>query len=357
MSDISCTVLAMDRFAPFEVEQRPEGLYLPAIDLFLDPDREVGRAFVSHAHGDHVGGSGSGLLIGSPETLALVAARGNLTLPGERVLGWDESMELPMEGGGHVRLSIAPAGHMLGAAQLVLDHPRFRLVYTGDYRTGCGATHATGAPVPCDVLIIESTFALPIFHFPDRANTLASLVSWCRARLDAGELPVVIAYALGKSQELIHWLLEADLPLIAHGAVHRMCAAYESHGRVLGIADGRLHAYVEEKKRDKMKGVLVVPPGVQGQPMIKKRKDAHIAYVSGWATIDAAIEQQRADAGFVISDHADWDDLLSTVQASGARRVFVTHGDAQVLAGHLSSLGIEATAIEAPSLDAREDAT
>jgi len=341
----------------FEVELRPEGVYLPAIDLFLDPDRQVERAYVSHAHGDHLGGRDSGMVIGSPETLALVSARGNLALPGERVLGWDESMELPIvhsHGGGTARLSIAPAGHVLGASQLVIDFPNGRLVYTGDYRSGPGATHATGAPVECDAIIVESTFALPIFRFPDRAKTTSALIDWCRARLEGGELPVVIAYALGKSQELVHHLLEAGLPVTAHGAVHRMCAAYESLGRNLGVADERLRPYAEEKKREKMRAVLVTPPGTQAQPMVKKRKDARIAYVSGWAMIDAAIEQQRADAAFPISDHADWDDLLSTVKASGARHAWVTHGDTHVLANHLRSLCVEATALDAPPIDARE---
>ncbi|MBI4953144.1 MAG: hypothetical protein HY908_14010 [Myxococcales bacterium] len=252
------------------------------------------------------------------------------------------------------RASSGPASSRLGASQLVVDFPNGRLVYTGDYRTGAGATHATGAPVECDGIIVESTFALPIFRFPDRARTTNALIEWCRARLDDGELPVVIAYALGKSQELVHHLIEAGLAVIAHGAVHRMCAAYESLGRNLGVADQRLRPYADEKKREKMCAVLVTPPGTQAQPMVRKRKDARIAYVSGWATIDAAIEQQRADAAFPISDHADWDDLLATIRASRARAVWVTHGDTHVLAHHLKTLGFDAVGLDAPSLDARE---
>ncbi|MGZ3455625.1 MAG: MBL fold metallo-hydrolase, partial [Polyangiales bacterium] len=332
-----------------EVEVRPSGLYLPALALYLDPDRPVARAFVSHAHGDHAAGSESGTVFASPETLALIAARRG-AVPGEQPVGWDESVE--MDG---MRVSIAPAGHVLGAAQLVIDHPGGRFVYTGDYRTGGGATHATGAPVPCDTLCIETTFALPVFQWPDREKTIAELIAWCRETLESGETPVLLAYALGKSQALIHALLDAGLPVIAHGAVHRVCAAYESLGVDMGIRDGRLAAYVEEKKRGRLNGVVIMPPTAIGLPIIKQRKGIKVAYVSGFALIDASIEQHRADRGFAISDHADFDDLMATVRASGARFVYATHGEAVPFARWLQSQGIAASALEAHAIDAREE--
>jgi Cft2 family RNA processing exonuclease len=337
-----------------EVEARPEGPYVPALDLYLDPQRDVARAFVSHAHGDHIEGHRSGLVIASRETLALVAAR-RAERPGEaRALDWGESTELPLAGGGAARVSIAPAGHILGAAQLVVDHPRGRLVYTGDYRTGGGATHAVGAPVACDDLVIESTFALPIFRFPARAPVLASLVDWCEARLAAGETPVVVAYALGKSQEIAHALLARGLPIVAHGAVYKMCAAYEALGVPLGIGSGQLRPYADEPRKGKLGAVLLAPP--RSHAMYKKRKDARVAYASGWAILDAAVEQQRADAAFVLSDHADHDDLVATARSSGAKHVYCTHGDAEVLAALLRRQGIGASALDAPALDAAEEA-
>ena len=352
------------------IEVRPEGLYLPALDLHLDPDRGVPAAFVSHAHGDHAAAdlSGVGAMISSPETRVLVEAR-RATRPAEaRTIAWDQSIEVKIareHGGGTARISIAPAGHILGAAQLVVDHPGGRFVYTGDYQSGASPTHAAGVPVPCDELVIESTFGLPIFRFPSRAETTAKIVSWCRAHLDAGETPVLLGYALGKSQALVHACLAAGLPVVAHGAVHRMCAAYESLGVPLGVADGRLipyatHVEAEKKARrkaDRTPTVIVSTPQTQGQPMIRKRKDARIAYVSGWALVDAAIEQRRADAGFPLSDHADYDDLLATVRATGARRVWVTHGDDVELFARLVAreTGVETLALAAPSIDAHED--
>lgn len=341
------------------LETRPGGLYLPALGLFLDPDREVARAFVSHAHGDHVGGASSGTVFASPETIALVEARRETKMPGAVPLEWGASIEMAIEpehGGGMARLSIEPAGHVLGAAQLVIDHPRGRFVYTGDYRTGPGATHAEGAPVECDTLAIETTFGLPIFSFPDRERVLSEIVSWCREALDAGQTPVLLAYALGKSQALVHTLFAAGLPVIAHGAVHRVCAAYESLGVPMGVAEGRLKAYVEEKKRG-LGGVLIAPPTAAGAPMIKKRTGLRVGYVSGWALLDAAIEQHRADAGFVLSDHADFDDLLSVVEESGARFVYATHGEAAPFASVLNERGLATQALQVHAIDEREEAS
>ncbi|MBL8715091.1 MAG: hypothetical protein JNL79_03810 [Myxococcales bacterium] len=332
----------------------PAGLLLSELGLHLDPSTAVPHAFVSHAHADHARAAAGGTIYCSPETAALLAARGPI---GADVvtLDWDRRLEMRL-GGEAVSLSLAPSGHVLGAAQLIVDHARHgRLVYTGDYRTGPGDTHATGAPVACDALVIESTFALPIFAFPDRAATLASIVEWCRATLAAGQTPVLLAWALGKAQALIHALLAAALPVMAHGAVHRMCAAYEALGIPLGVADGRLRAYADVPKKER--AVLVTPPRTRATPMVDKRKDARIALVSGWAMVDAAVEQRRADAGFALSDHADHDDLVATVKTTGARQIVCTHGDGDALAHVLVTRhALVAGALDVAAIDTREEA-
>jgi putative mRNA 3-end processing factor len=332
--------------APLPVELDAAGLLLPALGLHVDPHAPVARAFVSHAHGDHAGAT-AGETIASRETLALMEARGGPRAA--RALDWGDAVELPLAGGGAARVSIAPAGHVLGAAQLVVDHPGGRLVYTGDYRTGVGATHAEGAPVECDELVVESTFALPIFRFPDRDRVRQDLVAFCRARLDEGLVPVVLAYALGKAQSVIHDLVEAQVPVVAHGAAYKMCAAYEALGVPLGLADGRVRAYADEPK-GKIKATLVIPPRAAAQ-MTKKRANAAVALVSGWALLDAQLERHRADAGFVLSDHADHVDLLETIEATGARRVYTTHGDAEALARILVRRGIDAVPLASAAID------
>lgn len=326
------------------VVARPEGLYVPALDLFLDPGAPVPRAFVSHAHGDHAPSEESARVLASHETAALLRAR--FGLEASEPLAWGEPVawDAPI---GPTVISIAPAGHVLGAAQLVADTPAGRLVYTGDYQSGPGLTHAVGSPVPCDVLVIEATFGLPIFSFPPREAERARIVDWCAARLAAGETPVLLAYALGKAQELIVALGQAGLPIIAHGAALRVCRAYEA----LGVVMPPLRAIARD---DPEPGVLVVPPWARGQPFVKKRKSARIAYVSGWARIDAARERFDADAVFTLSDHADFDDLLFTVRTSGARRVYTTYGHAAPLAALLRDLGVDARPLEAAGRDAHE---
>jgi Cft2 family RNA processing exonuclease len=328
------------------VVARPEGLFVPALDLFLDPHAPVDRAFVSHAHGDHVAPAAGGAAIASRETAALVRAR--YGFEASRELAWGEAIawDAPI---GPCVLTIAPAGHVLGAAQLVADTPAGRLVYTGDYQTGAGLTHAPGAPVTCDVLVIEATFGLPIFRFPERSRVQGDVVRFCAERLAAGETPVLLAYALGKAQELCAALGEAALPVIAHGAVLKMCRAYEA----LGVAMPELRPVTPG---DREPGVLVVPPWARGQAFVKKRKNARIAYISGWARIDAARERFDADEVFVLSDHADFDDLLFTVRTSGARRVYTTYGHAAPFAAILRDLGVDARPLEALGRDAHEEA-
>lgn len=336
------------------------GLYLPELELHLDPKRAVPRAFVSHAHADHAQEDAlrGGEILATPETLALVAARRAAALPGAQPVAWGGVREIPMGTGRTARLRVEPAGHMLGAAQLVIDHPGGRLVYTGDYRSGPGGTHAPGAPVPCDELVVESTFALPIFRFPERSGTIAALASFCREAIGKGQTPVLLGYSLGKAQELARGLIDAGVPVVAHGAAYRMCVAYEALGVALGTAEGALRPYAEAPQRGRREAplgaALLVPPSAYAHPMVRRRKDAVVAYVSGWARIDANVERYRADRGFVLSDHADHDDLMATVRATGARRVYTTLGDAEALAELLRPF-VEAIPLASESLDVAEE--
>lgn len=332
---------ALDTLA---VLAHPAGLHVPALDLFLDPTAQVSRSFVSHAHGDHVPPADGGHILASVETAALLRARFGVSAT--RALAWGEPLawDAPI---GPCVLTLEPAGHILGAAQLVADTPAGRLVYTGDYQSGPGLTHAPGGPVACDVLVIEATFGLPIYHFPPRDAVRTEIAGWCAARLAAGEAPVLLAHALGKAQELVAALGEAGLPIIAHGAALKMCRAY----RELGVALPDVRPITAG---DPEPGVLVVPPWARGQPFVKKRKNARVAYVSGWARVDAARERTGADAVFTLSDHADFDDLLFTVRTSGARLVYTTYGHAAPFAAVLRELGIDARPLEALPRDARE---
>jgi putative mRNA 3-end processing factor len=332
------------------LELRGEGVHAPALDLFLDPAVPVARAFVSHAHVMPFPNDGeptSGDIFASRPTIALLERRLGRSLEGARAL--DEApVDVPLARGGHARLSVASAGHMLGASQLVIDHPGGRLVYTGDYGPGPARTHAVAAPVPCDQLVLESTYALPIFRFPDAALEMTRLVRFCRESLEQGLTPVVLARALGNAQEIIAELLLAGISSSAASPVYRACEAYEALGVPMGVLDGKVSRL--EDGSAPLPGHAVVAP--MGRPKAARAvRRSRVALASGRALIDAVVDQQRADAAFVLSDHASHDELLALARESGASHVTTTSGDAAALATLLESCGIRSIALVRAPLD------
>ncbi|MDP9150154.1 MAG: hypothetical protein M3O36_09475, partial [Myxococcota bacterium] len=210
------------------------GLRLEALGLWLDPTLARPMAFMSHAHATRA--TGSACVLASPETIAIARELG-APLHGARSIGWGEAVELPLArafGGGKARLSLAPAGHMLGAAQLVVEHPGGRLVYAGDWSPHADATHPAGVAVGCDELIVTATFALPIFRFDAYATTLGAIVDFCAARLGAERTPVVLARSPGPAQAIARELLLRGLPVAAHEDVRRAALVYETLGVSIG---------------------------------------------------------------------------------------------------------------------------
>jgi Cft2 family RNA processing exonuclease len=328
------------------------GLCLRALNLWLDPVLPTSAAFVSHAHG--CAARDRGRTFASRETLALLSALAPARerssaepSPDLRPLDWEGSIELPIAapfGGGTARLSLAPAGHLLGAAQLVVDHPRGRLVYTGDFSTCPDRTHAQGAAVPCDEIVVTSTFALPIFRFAPHEQTLSAVAEWCERKLAAGVTPVVLAQNPGPAQSIVRELGDRGVPVAAHDDVRRACAAYEA----LGVRVGDVRPVVPDARE----AARVIAAGTRAAD-VRGRLRAEVAYASGWALLDAAVEQKRADAAFALADHADYDDLVALVEQSGARRVHVSRGDARPFARLLRGRGLDADALDLGAIDER----
>jgi Cft2 family RNA processing exonuclease len=329
----------MTSVGPLGLESTDDGLFLRALGLALDPTRPAGAAFVSHVHA----AVPSARVYASPTTLALALPLG--LDAGASPVPLDEAtgLELPIDaafGGGTAHLRIARAGHVLGASQLVIDHPRGRLVYTGDWSGERDATHEPGEAIACDELVLASTFGLPIFRFEPVARTMAALVRWCTERLAEGVRPVVVAQTPGPAQSIARSLAEAGLAVEAEDAVLRGCAAYEA----VGCAVGPVRA--AGTARD---AVTLAAAGAR----TKTKGRSAIAYASGWALLDAAVEQKRADAAFALADQADFDALLGLVQATGATRIHVTRGEARAFARVLQARGLDARAIDLPAIDDR----
>jgi len=307
-----------------------DGIYLPALDLWLDPRRAQRTAWISHAHADHARGL-HGTVLATRETLHLYRVRwpADASVPQELVT---LAPGVPLEFRG-ARLTVYPAGHIQGAAQLLVEHDGHRLVYTGDIKWRaplCG----TPAQMPeCDTLIVESTFGLPIYRFLEREQARDAMVAFAKRCLAAGATPVFLGYALGRGQEIAKVLGEAGIATMLHGAIARMAAAYGDLG--IDIAGWRPY------ERGATKGhALVWLPGNALPPDMKQYE---VAAVSGWAALHNARARYEAEELIPYSDHADFGELEALVRASKARRVYTTHGYVDPLARLLTErLGVEA---------------
>lgn len=313
---------------------RPEGLYCPAGDFFIDPMQPVARAVVTHAHGDHAR-SGSALYHVADAGLGLMRER----LGAGSVLhahAYGERFVL-----GDTTVSLHPSGHVLGAAQVRIEGRGKVAVVSGDYKRDPDPTCAPFEPVPCDIFVTESTFGLPIYRWPPMSQVIDELVGWlddCRTR---GVPAVLFCYALGKAQRVLAELVrrEPDRVVHLHGAMVRLVEAYREAGVTLSptvpVSDSA-------KGRDFAGELIMAPPSAAGSPWMRRFAKASTGFASGWMQVRGARRRRGYDRGFVVSDHADWPGLLQSVTDSQARRVYVTHGDGEALIRHLRDHGVDA---------------
>jgi len=301
----------------------PQGLYCAPGDFFIDPTRAVPRAIISHGHSDHAR-PGHGTVLATPETLAIMRLRMGETRAGavQQPLAYGE----PLTQGG-VTITLVPAGHVLGSAQIVLDWQGSRAVISGDYKRQLDPTCAGFEPVACDVFVTEATFGFPVFRHPAPAHEIAKLLN-SRA-LFPERTHIVGAYSLGKAQRVIALLRQAgfDEPIYIHGALTSLCALYEAHGIPLGPLRPATTA-----TKDALRGALVIaPPAAAADRWSRRMSDPVIARASGWMRIRQRAKMAGIELPLILSDHADWDDLLATIAETGAPEVWVTHGSEEAL--------------------------
>lgn len=319
------------------------GLWCVPADLYIDPVRPVERAVVTHGHADHAR-PGNRRVLATPETLAIMRARyGDAAARQAQPLACGEPLDL-----GDVTIRLVPAGHVLGSAQVVLEHAGQRIVVSGDYKRRRDPTCPAFEPVACDVFVTEATFALPVFRHPDDAGEVASLLA--SAALFPERAHLVGAYGLGKAQRLIRLIREAgwDRPLYLHGALQALCGLYEAYGIGLGPLEP-----VAGRDRAALAGEIVLaPPGSLADRWSRRLPDPVTAMASGWMRVRQRAKQRGVELPLIISDHADWDELTATLEEVGAPEVWVTHGREEALVHWASGRGIRARAL---SLIGRED--
>lgn len=321
------------------VVTRPEGLYCPPGNFYIDPWRPVDRAVITHAHGDHAR-PGHGHYLAAAESSTVMRTRlGDVDLT---ALPYGETLRH-----NGVEVSLHPAGHVLGSAQVRIEHRGEVWVVSGDYfvageRDDARERKSTCAPfepVRCHCFVTEATFGLPIYRWAPQEEVFASIDAWWRANAEDARASVILAYALGKAQRILQGVDRTIGAIVVHGAVEAVNRAY----RAAGVELPPTSLVTEVEDRALLRRCLVVaPPSAQRSPWLRRFGEYGDAFASGWMQVRGTRRRRAVDRGFVLSDHADWPGLLRAIAATGATRVIVTHGFGSVMVRWLEEHGFEA---------------
>ncbi|MGK6322748.1 ligase-associated DNA damage response exonuclease [Sphingomonas sp. DT-51] len=325
------------------LEPHPNGIYVRPADAWIDPSTPEPRALVTHGHADHARG-GHGAVWATPETLAIMAAR-----YGEQTghpVAYGETIRL-----GEVDVGFVPAGHVLGSAQIVLDHRGERVVVSGDYKRRADPTCAPFEPVACDVFVTEATFGLPVFRHPDTGDEIDKLIE--RLHANPARCVVVGAYALGKAQRVIAELRARghEAPIYLHGALQRLCDLYAS----LGVHLGELRPATGAAKADMAGHVVMCPPSALNDRWARRLPDPITAMASGWMRVRQRARQKNVELPLILSDHADWDELTATLAEIAPKEVWVTHGREEALVHWCMTRQIRARALALSGFEDEDD--
>ena len=310
--------------------QYDRGIYLPSLDLWLDPWDERSTAFISHAHGDHIGNHREVIL--SEITAQLMA----LLLPGDRIEHrLPFHVPFPFRG---AELTLLPAGHIYGSAQLFVQSDAGSFLYSGDFKLRAGRAAEPIAWRPAETLVMETTYGLPRFVFPPTEQVIAELIKFCRETIEEGGTPILFGYSLGKAQEILAALHGTDLRVRLHSSVYQMTKVYNDKFH-------HLPPFSLYRGDDLAGSVLLCPPHVNGTRLVQNIKPRRTAILTGWALNPGAVHRYQCDGAFPLSDHADYPDLLRYVELIQPKRVLTVHGYAREFAEDLRRREIEAWAL------------
>ena len=301
------------------IKAQAEGIYVEPADAWIDPSEPKPRAWVTHGHADHARG-GHGAVLATPETLAIMETRYG-PQSGQPIV-YDEMIRV-----GEVEVRFVPAGHVLGSAQIVMEHRGERVVVSGDYKRRPDPTCPCFVPVPCDVFVTEATFGLPVFRHPDTGSEIDRLLH--RLRADPSRCVLVGAYALGKAQRIITELRARGHhdPIFFHGAIERLNQLYKS----FGVELGELKHTAPATKAEMAGHVVIAPPSALNDRWSRRLPDPVTAMASGWMRIRQRARQRNVELPLIISDHADWDELTMTIRELAPSEVWITHGREEAL--------------------------
>ncbi|MCI0365155.1 MAG: ligase-associated DNA damage response exonuclease [Phycisphaerales bacterium] len=331
---------------PELIQQTERGLYCEAGDFHIDPWQPVDRAVITHAHSDHARWG----------SRAYLAAAGGIEVLRSR-LGPDAAIQgIPFNesiGMNDVRVSLHPAGHILGSAQVRVEYQGEVWGISGDYKLQTDPTCDAFEPVACHTFITESTFGLPIYRWKGPEEVFDEMNEWWRENQERRRTSIIYAYALGKAQRILASIDASIGPIIVHGAIARFLGAYEAARIKLPPTHP---ADPELVKSTRGTALVIAPPSAVNSPWLRKFGRQSSAYASGWMQVRGNRRRANVDRGFVLSDHVDWDGLLSTIRATGAHTIGVTHGYTDQVARYLNEHGINARIYHTRFSDRGEEA-
>jgi putative mRNA 3-end processing factor len=312
-----------------------KGLYCSVGGFYIDPWQPVNKAVITHAHGDHAR-PGSDHYLCHHFSKPLLQAR--LQTNAIQSLEWNEPIN--MNG---VKISLHPAGHIIGSSQIRIEYNNEIWVVSGDYKTEDDGVSGIFEPVKCDTFITESTFGLPIYNWKPQPVIFDEIKDWILKNQAEGKTSIFIAYSLGKAQRILKPISEVTNNILAHGAVYNMHQALVNAGWNLPA----MERVTPETPKEKLKGAVVIaPPSAEGTSWMKRFTPYAVGICSGWMQVRGNRRRKNADAGFILSDHADWNGLLSAIDATGASKVFVTHGFQAAFSRYLNEKGIVAAEVK-----------
>lgn len=313
-----------------------QGLFSTSGNFFIDAWIPTPICIITHAHGDHAY-PGHDLYIGTPETIKIIQHRLGKDFPC-RSIEYNQKIKL-----GNCWVSLHPAGHILGSSQIRIEDSKSVTVISGDYKRALDPTCRPFEIIECDIFVTESTFALPIYKWPKNEIIEKQIYNWWQENIEKGHPSVLFCYALGKAQRIMSMLNKLSKETIyLHGAIYPLCQLY----RELGIEMIDFAPVSEKTKNEDFKKALILAPtSAIGTPWMKRFPSCKTAFASGWMEVRGTRRRKALDRGFVLSDHADWDELIKTIEQTKAKIVLTTHGNSAILARYLQ---------EEKGIDARE---
>ena len=317
------------------IEFTARGLYCRAGDFYIDPWQPVDKAVITHAHSDHAR-AGCHAYLYHHHTQPLLQLR--LGPHHYQTVEWNEVVML-----NGVRVSLHPAGHIIGSSQVRIEFLGEIWVVSGDYKREDDGLSGGFEPVSCHTFITESTFGLPVYRWKPQQEIYKDIQDWVLGHSKQGTVPVLTAYSIGKAQRLLGCLQQTGLPIFLHGAIFNVHSALVNAGWQLPA----VHRVDPAMPNKTFKGSVVIAPGsATDSPWMKRFSPYAVGICSGWMQVRGQVRRSNADAGFALSDHADWNGLLQTIKDTGAQKVYVTHGFQAAFSRWINEQGIEAAEVK-----------